>query len=111
MQITLTGEQRLILTNKILPEDGMGSFEEALAIKKIRDEVGVTQEVIESVKTENQQLLLSQLEEAEIDLGDTQKKVIALGFLHDEQDNEISSADAYLDLYTQFKDEIQNHRS
>jgi uncharacterized protein (DUF3084 family) len=110
MQITLTGQQRLILTNKILPEDGMGSFEEALAIKRLRDEVGVSQEELQAVNTE-QQLLLSELEDAEIELDDTQQKVIALGFLHDEQDNEISSADAYLDLYKQFQDTIQNHRT
>lgn len=108
----LTGTQRFELINLIPPE--VGSLKESLAAGRLRDELSFTDEEKETLEMEGNSFnpqRLADIEPKTIDLDDAERKVIAYGFLFDQQNESVKTNDAYLMLLREFEDDIDEIQS
>jgi len=109
--MTLTGFERIRLF-QTLPSE-IGSLEESLKVKALRnrliddefkDEIG-WQSVRGQVNFDPD--ALESVEPKEFSFDEKERRLIAFGFLHDEQDGDVPTDDVYTDLLESFIDVIR----
>lgn len=111
--LTLSAQQRLQLLN-LLPQES-GSLRESIQIKRLRDRVNFSDEEKEAIGMDGQTgsfdpTALQELESQEMDLGDSEKKIIAGSFVKKEDEGSVPTNDAFVELALKLEEEIEEFR-
>jgi len=106
-------EERLQILN-LLPQDTL-SLRESIQVKRLRDRINFTDEEKEKIEFDadtgsfNPQKL-SNLTDLEIKLGDKEREILAGSIIEKEDDGEVPTNDAFVDLAMALEDEIKAFR-
>lgn len=108
-----SAQQRLQLLN-LLPQES-GSLRESIQVKRLRDKINFSDEEKETIDMNERTgsfdpMALQDLEDLEIELGDNEKEIIAGSFIKKEDEGEVPTNDAFVELAIQLSDEIQAFR-
>jgi hypothetical protein len=110
---TFSAQQRLQLLN-ILPQES-GSLRESIQIKRLRDRVNFSEEEKEIIGMDAQTgavdpVALQELDNKEIDLGESEKEILAGSFVKKEDEGVVPTNDAFVELALKLEDEIEEFR-
>jgi len=108
-----SAQQRLQLLN-LLPQES-GSLRESIQVKRLRDKINFSDEEKDTIDMNERTgsfdpMALQDLEDLEIELGDNEKEIIAGSFIKKEDEGEVPTNDAFVELAIQLSDEIQAFR-
>jgi len=108
-----SAQQRLQLLN-LLPQES-GSLRESIQVKRLRDKINFSDEEKETIDMNERTgsfdpMALQDLEDLEIELGENEKEIIAGSFIKKEDEGEVPTNDAFVELAIQLSDEIQAFR-
>jgi len=108
-----SAQQRLQLLN-LLPQES-GSLRESIQVKRLRDKINFSDEEKDTIDMNERTgsfdpMALQYLEDLEIELGDNEKEIIAGSFIKKEDEGEVPTNDAFVELAIQLSDEIQAFR-
>jgi len=106
-------QQRLQLLN-ILPQES-GSLRESIQIKRLRDRVNFSEEEKEIMGMDERTGAvdpsgIQELDNKEIDLGESEKKILAGSFVKKEDEGAVPTNDAFVELALKLEDEIEEFR-
>jgi len=110
---TFSAQQRLQLIN-LLPQES-GSLRESIQVKRLRDKINFSDEEKEVIDMNERTgsfdpVALQELDDKELNLGDNEKEIIAGSFIKKEDEGEVPTNDAFVELAIQLSDEIQAFR-
>jgi len=108
-----SAQQRLQLLN-LLPQES-GSLRESIQVKRLRDKINFSDEEKEAIDMNERTgsfdpMALQELDDKELDLGENEKEIIAGSFIKKEDEGEVPTNDAFVELAIQLSDEIQAFR-
>ena len=108
-----SAQQRLQLLN-LLPQES-GSLRESIQVKRLRDKINFSDEEKETIDMNERTgsfdpMALQELDDREVELGDNEKEIIAGSFIKKEDEGEVPTNDAFVELAIQLSDEIQAFR-
>ena len=106
-------QQRLQLLN-LLPQES-GSLRESIQVKLLRDRINFTDEEKATIEMNERTgsydpMALNELEDLEVDIGENEKEIIAGSFIKREEEGEVPTNDAFVELALKLKDEIEEFR-
>lgn len=111
VDVELDGLKRLTLF-QVLPQE-VGSLEESLLTKKIRERL-LSESFKDAVSWEERMgqvnfdiEALQEYPTEQFNFSEDEAEVIAWGFLYDEQEDSVSTDDAYIELYEVFRDKVK----
>jgi hypothetical protein len=108
-----SAQQRLQLLN-LLPQES-GSLRESIQVKRLRDKINFSDEEKETIDMNERTgsfdpMALQELDDREVELGDNEKEIIAGSFIKKEDEGEVPTNDAFVELAIQLSEEIQAFR-
>jgi len=88
---------------------------ESIQVKRLRDKINFSDEEKDTIDMNERTgsfdpMALQDLEDLEIELGDNEKEIIAGSFIKKEDEGEVPTNDAFVELAIQLSDEIQAFR-
>lgn len=114
VNFVFSAQQRLQLLN-LLPQES-GSLRESIQVKRLRDKINFSDEEKETIDMNERTgsfdpMALQELDDREVELGDNEKEIIAGSFIKKEDEGEVPTNDAFIELAFKLEDEIEEFRS
>jgi hypothetical protein len=111
---SLSGSQRLHLIN-VLPQEA-GSLKESIQIKRLRDRIGFSDGEEEKIEMDEETgsfnpRKLQNLPEKEFSFGENEREIIAGSIIQREDEGEVPTTDAFVELVLDFEEEIEEFRA
>jgi hypothetical protein len=112
-QIEIQPEQRLQLLN-LLPQES-GSLRESIQIKRLRDRIAFSEEEQEAINMDERTgsfdpQSLRNLDNKEIKLGESEREIVAAAIIKKEDEGQVPTNDAFVELALLLKQEIKEFR-
>jgi hypothetical protein len=106
-------QQRLQLLN-LLPQES-GSLRESIQVKRLRDRINFTEEEQEAIDMDERTgsfdpMALQELDDKEIELGENERDIIAGSIIQKEDEGEVPTNDAFVELALTLEQEIKEFR-
>jgi hypothetical protein len=110
---TFSAEERIQLLN-LLPNE-RGSLRESIQVKRLRDKINFSEEEQEIIGMDPQTgsfdpTKLSQIEDKNIELGEKERDILAGSVVETEDEGEVPTNDAFVELALKLEDEIEDFR-
>lgn len=111
---TFSSQQRLQLIN-LLPQES-GSLRESIQVKRLRDRINFTEEEKEVIDMDERTgsfdpMALNELDDLEVELGENEREIIAGSFIKKEDEGEVPTNDAFVELAVKLEDKIDEFRT
>jgi hypothetical protein len=112
-RIELRPEQRLQILN-LLPQES-GSLRESIQVKRLRDRIKFTEDEQAAIKMDEQTgsfdpAALRELNDLEVELGGNERDIIAGAIIQKEDEGEVPTNDAFIELALTLEEEIKEFR-
>jgi len=111
--ISVTGEQRFHILN-LLPQES-GSLQESIQIKRMRDQVTFSDDEKEKIGMDEQTgslnpSALKDLDKKKVELGENEERILAGAFVKKEEEGNVPTDDAFVELALKIEDKIKDFR-
>ena len=111
-ELTLSGQVRLQILS-LLPQEA-GSLQESIQIKRLRDRVGFDEKEKEILDMDERGSFdpskVDELEDLDAPLGENEKEIIAGCIVQQEDEGNVPTNDAFVDLALALQDKVKEFR-